>query len=258
MVKPTLKQKIQNFPKVEINFEQKIHAFKKTKDKTKTNIRYCLVAPFSYIHIYWDPKSYEIVYEIEEPNLTPEEEKYKEKIITTMREMIDFETVINKDQKTLLEYIDKRFRILAIELGFDISYETYRKVYYYLTRDFIGFNESDPLIKDYFVEDIECNGVGTPVYVVHRKYRNLRTNLMFHNQEKLASFVEKLAQRCGKYISYSQPILDGSLPDGSRVNATYTKDITSKGPTYTIRKFTKTPWTPPQLISFRTLSPLEH
>ncbi|MBU2458742.1 MAG: type II/IV secretion system ATPase subunit, partial [Nanoarchaeota archaeon] len=40
-----------------------------------------------------------------------------------------------------------------------------------------------------------------------------------------------------------------------RVNATYTEDITSRGPTFTIRKFTKTPWTPPQLIGFRTLSP---
>ena len=64
-----------------------------------------------------------------------------------------------------------------------------------------------------------------------------------------------MAQRCGRYISYAKPILDGSLPDGSRVNATYTTDITSKGPTFTIRKFTKTPWTPPQLISFNTLSP---
>jgi flagellar protein FlaI len=73
--------------------------------------------------------------------------------------------------------------------------------------------------------------------------------------ENLASFVEKLAQRSGKYISYAKPILDGTLPDGSRVNATYTKDITSKGPTFTIRKFTKTPWTPPQLLAFRTLSP---
>jgi flagellar protein FlaI len=71
----------------------------------------------------------------------------------------------------------------------------------------------------------------------------------------VASFVEKLAQRAGRYISYAQPLLDGTLPDGSRVNATYTKDITSKGPTFTIRKFTKVPWTPTQLIAFNTASP---
>ena len=73
--------------------------------------------------------------------------------------------------------------------------------------------------------------------------------------DKLASFVEKLAQRTGRYISYAQPLLDGSLPDGSRVNASYTKDVTSRGPTFTIRKFTKIPWTPPQLIAFKTASP---
>jgi flagellar protein FlaI len=111
------------------------------------------------------------------------------------------------------------------------------------------------LLSDYFIEDIECNGANTPIYIVHRIYRNLKTTLRFNDLDNLSSFVEKLAQKCGKYISYANPILDGSLPDGSRVNATYTKDITSRGPTFTIRKFTKTPWTPPQLLEKRTLSP---
>ena len=73
--------------------------------------------------------------------------------------------------------------------------------------------------------------------------------------DKLSNFVEKLAQKTGRYISYASPMLDGSLPDGSRVNATYTKDISSKGPTFTIRKFTKTPWTPIQLMGLHELSP---
>ena len=83
----------------------------------------------------------------------------------------------------------------------------------------------------------------------------MKTNVTYKNVDKLASFVEKIAQRTGKYVSYANPLLDGSLPDGSRVNATYTKDITSKGPTFTIRKFTKVPWTPTQLIGLNTLSP---
>jgi flagellar protein FlaI len=114
------------------------------------------------------------------------------------------------------------------------------KKYFIISRDFIGFNDAEPLLRDYFVEDIECNGANSSVYVVHRVYRNMRTNLVFRDIDKLQSFVEKLAQRCGKYISYAKPILDASLPDGSRVNATYTNDITSKGQPFTIRKFTKT------------------
>jgi flagellar protein FlaI len=246
---------IKEFPKVEIDFSPKIPNLQKVKDKTTINVRYCLIKPFAYAHIYWDQKKLELAYDIEEPKLTPDEEKYKEEIISAMREVANFDTLVEKEHEKLLDYIDRMFRIIALELGMNFSFETYKKIYYYLCRDFIGFNETEPLLRDYFIEDIECNGANTPVYVVHRIYRNLKTNLRFNDIDALASFVEKLAQRSGKYISYADPILDASLPDGSRVNATYTKDITSKGPTFTIRKFTKTPWTPPQLIAFDTLSP---
>ena len=231
---------IKDYPTPKINFNPVIPPLKRIKDKTKVDVRYCLIAPYTFV---------------EEPILTPAEEKQRAEIITAMNNMIDFETIIDKETSKLLEYIDKRFKLLAIELGIDLSYESYKKIFYYLCRDFMGFNETEPLLRDYFVEDIECNGANSSVYVVHRVYRNMKTSLIFKDIDKLQSFVEKLAQRCGKYISYAKPILDGSLPDGSRVNATYTKDITSKGPTFTIRKFTKNPWTPTQLISFGTLSP---
>ncbi len=207
------------------------------------------------MHIYWDSKISELVYEVEEPYLNETEKKYKEEIVSAMENMINLGEVVEKNKEVIAKYIDRMFKILLIELGIELSYETYKKIYYYLYRDFTGFNEIEPLLKDYFVEDIECNGLNTPIYIVHRIYRNIKTNILFKDANKLANFVEKIAQRAGKYISYGNPILDGSLPDGSRVNATYTKDITSRGPTFTIRKFTKTPWTPTQLINFKTLSP---
>jgi len=248
-------QGIQSYPQAQINFMPKVPPLKKVKDKTKINIRYAVIAPYAFIHIYWDPELFEVVYDVEEPILDETEQAYREQIIEAMRNMINFNTIIEKDTQSLLNYIDKRFKIIVFELGLNISYETYKKIYYYLARDFVGFNEIDPLLKDYFIEDIECNGVNSPIYVVHRIFRNLRTNLTFTDEDRLEGFVEKIAQRSGKHISYASPILDSSLPDGSRVNATYTKDITSKGPTFTIRKFTKTPWTPSQLLNFRTLSP---
>jgi len=245
---------IQNYPKVEIDFSPQVPPLKKVRDKTKIDIRYSLVSPFAYVHIYWDQKEFELKYEIEEPILTEQEQLYRNQIILAMRNMINFESMKGEGEEALLDYLDKRFKILAVELGMNLSYESYRKIYYYLVRDFVGFNEADPLLRDFFVEDLECNGLDTPVYIVHRIYRNLKTNLVYKDLERLSGFVEKIAQRCGKYISYASPILDGSLPDGSRINATYTQDITSKGPTFTIRKFTKTPWTPIQLLLFKTLS----
>ncbi len=246
---------IQKYERVAINFNPAIPPLQKIKDKKTIDVRYFLIAPYVFAHIYWDPKKFEVVYEVEEPKLDEQETLYKERLVEAMRNLINFDTIIEDDREILLEYIDKRFKILATEFGMDFSYETYKKIYYYLVRDFVGMNQAEPLLRDYFVEDIECNGVDTPIYVVHRIFRNLKTNVIFKGSEELSSFVEKLAQRCGKYISYAKPILDGSLPDGSRVNATYTKDITSRGPTFTIRKFTITPWTPPQLIGFKTLSP---
>ena len=246
---------IQDYPRVVINFSPMIPPLKRIKDKTKIDVRYSVISPFAFIHIYWDPKIYEVLYEVEEPKLDKTEVSYREQVLVAIRDMINYDTIVEKDVEKLLEYIDKRFKIIAFELGLNMSYESYKKIYYYLVRDFIGFNEIDPLLKDYFVEDIECNGADSSLYVVHRVFRNLKTNLIFKSMDRLQSFVEKLAQRSGKHISYASPILDGTLKDGSRVNATYTKDITSRGPTFTIRKFTKTPWTPPQLLSFRTLSP---
>jgi len=238
-----------------INLTPVIPALPREEDKTKIDVRYALIPPYAYAHIYWDAKIGELVYELEEPVLNDEEKEMLEKIETSMKEIININVLVERTTEAMIDYIDKSAELLISELNLKISEESYKKIFYYLFRDFIGLNEIEPLIRDYFIEDIECNGVNSPVYIVHRIYRNIKTNIVLKNINYLANFVEKLAQRCGKYISYASPLLDGSLPDGSRVNATYTTDVTSKGPTFTIRKFTKVPWTPLQLIALNTLSP---
>lgn len=249
------KSGVMQYQKVSIDFSPKTPPLKRNADKTKINVRYALIAPFAFAHIYWDPKSFELIYEVEEPTLNDQEMQYREEIVSAMEKIISVGEVIEKDKDAFLDYIDRMLKYLSKELGIEMSYETYKKIYYYLCRDFLGFNDVDPLLRDYFVEDIECNGENTPIFIVHRVYRNLKTNVNFTEPDKLVSFIEKIAQRSGRYVSYANPILDGSLPDGSRVNATYTQDITSKGPTFTIRKFTKTPWTPSELVGLGTMSP---
>ncbi len=238
-----------------IDLNPMVPSLPKFVDKTKINVRYILIAPYVTVHIYWNEKIGEVVYEVEEPLLNKEEKEILSKLKESMHEIVNINVLIEKNQQAILEYLDKTAKLVITELGLKIEKESYKKLFYYLYRDFIGLNEIETLLRDYFIEDIECNGINTPVYIIHRLYRNLRTNLVYRDMEKLASFVEKLAQRCGKYISYASPLLDGSLPDGSRINATYTTEITSKGPTFTVRKFTKIPWTPIQLIALNTLSP---
>lgn len=240
---------------VKINLSPTIPPIPHTKDKKKVDVRYLLIPPYTSAHIYWSEKLGELVYELEEPILDENEKESLIKIEGAMLELINVNVAVDKTMEATTDYINKTARLLIDELNLQIPSESYDKIFYYLFRDFIGLNEVDPLLRDYFIEDIECNGANTPVFIVHRIFRNLRTNVVYKDMDKLGSFIEKLAQRTGRYVSYAQPLLDGTLPDGSRINATYTKDVSSRGPTFTIRKFTKVPWTPTQLIALNTLSP---
>jgi len=247
------KPEVSEISEISINLNPTIPALPRLEDKTKVNVRYALISPYAFAHIYWDNKKSELIYELEEPLLKKEEKEILGEIEEAMKEVININVLVERTPEAMIEYIDKTARLLISELNFKIDDATYKKIFYYLFRDFIGLNRIEALTKDYFIEDIECNGIQNPIYIIHRIYRNIKTNIVYKRIEELSSFVEKLAQRAGRYISYASPLLDGTLPDGSRVNATYTKDITSKGPTFTIRKFTKLPWTPIQLVDFNTL-----
>lgn len=222
--------------------------------KEKLNVRYPLIPPFAYAHIFWDNKNKELVYYVEEPVMSEAEEEVLRLIKKALEEMVNINFSSVENFKHLIEYLEKSVQSILVELGIKLSDESYKKLMYYIYRDSIGLNEIAPLMNDYYIEDIECNGLDYPLYVVHRKYENLRTNIIYKDSREMINFVEKLAQKTGRYVSYAKPLLDGTLPDGSRINATYTKDITTRGPTFTIRKFTKEPWTPIHLLKHNTAS----
>jgi archaeal flagellar protein FlaI len=223
--------------------------------RDQIDIKYPLLAPYAYAHIKWDKDNQELTYKLEEPDLELSEKRVLSLLEEGIKELLNISYLSSTKGETIIEYLEKNIKALLSELRIKLTKESYLKVMYYIYRDFVGLGEIEPLMNDYYIEDVECNGSNVPLYIVHRKYRNIKTNIVFENPKKLANFVEKLAQKCGQYISYATPLLDGALPDGSRVNATFSEDISSKGPTFTIRKFTKTPWSPTQLIQFGTISP---
>ncbi|MBN2422192.1 type II/IV secretion system ATPase subunit [Candidatus Woesearchaeota archaeon] len=220
------------------------------KDRTSINIRYPLIKPYAYAHIFWDND--ELKYEVEEPSLTPEENEILRLVLLALEEMINISySGVNKFN-LVINYLEKNVQSILIELGTKVSQDTYLKLMYYIFRNSVGLNRIEPLLHDYYIEDIECNGLDFPIYLVHRKYENLKTNIIYKDLQELTDFVEKIAQKTGRYVSYAKPLLDGTLPDGSRVNATYSPDVTTRGPTFTIRKFTREPWTPVHLITAET------
>ncbi len=185
------------------------------QDKTQIDVKYSLIEPYAYAHIFWDKEAHELVYYVEEPSINQEERNILNLLEDGIRELINISFINIKDQQIVIEYLEKNMRVLLNEMHITISDETFLKFMYFIYRDFIGLNEIEPLMQDYFIEDIECNGSKTPLFIVHRKYRNLRTNIIYSDNKVLASFVEKLAQKAGKYVSYSNPLLDAMLPGGS-------------------------------------------
>ncbi|MBI2142027.1 type II/IV secretion system ATPase subunit, partial [Candidatus Woesearchaeota archaeon] len=246
---------VEEIPPFAIDIRPRILKLPDIKYKTSINVRYPLLPPYAFAHVYWDEEKKELVYNVEEYKLTDTETELLKLIQLGLEEMINISFMYAAKSNLILKYLEKNVQSILLELGAKVSRKSYMKIMYYIYRDFIGLNEIEPLLNDYYIEDIECNGVGSPVYIVHRKYQNMRTNIIYQEPKKLIDFVEKLAQKTGRYVSFAKPLLDGTLPDGSRVNATYTSDVTTHGPTFTIRKFTKEPLTPVHLIGYGTASP---
>ncbi|MCI4436978.1 MAG: type II/IV secretion system ATPase subunit [Ignisphaera sp.] len=128
----------------------------------------------------------------------------------------------------------------------------YEYLKYYLVRDKVGLGILEPFIRDPWLEDITCRGLGF-VYVVHKIFGPLETNIEFKTEEELDSFVIRLAERIGKPVSHARPIVDATLPDGSRINIVYGSDVSLHGTNFTIRKFSKIPISITQLISWNTM-----
>ena len=127
------------------------------------------------------------------------------------------------------------------------------KIFYHIFREFLGFDRIDILMSDEGIEDISCDGSEVPIFIYHKKYDAISSNIKFNDDEELNSFVVRLAQICGKQISIYSPIVDGKLPDGSRLQTTLARTVTRPS-TFTIRKFKENPLTPVDLIGFKSLS----
>jgi len=134
-----------------------------------------------------------------------------------------------------------------------LSEHQVEKLLYYLKRDFIGYERIDPIKYDINVEDISCDGYDSPVFVYHSDYEQIITNV-YHGTDELDDFVVKLAQRSGKGISKRRPQVDATLPDGSRAQLTLGREVSDHGTNYTIRQFNEIPFTPIDLINWKTFS----
>lgn len=103
--------------------------------KHKVNIRYPLIAPYSYAHIFWDNKSKELIYYVEEPVLNPEEKNILNLLEEGIKELINISYLNVKKGETLIVYLEKNLKVLLNELRIEVSKDSYLKLMYFIYRD---------------------------------------------------------------------------------------------------------------------------
>jgi flagellar protein FlaI len=215
---------------------------------------YPIHEPYVYAAVVTEPNSQRIKYEVIEPTLLKEEEKQLKEIKDILVEEIDVNLKEIGTRNKAEEYLKAKVLETIKDYRLKIDEEAVDKLMYYIIRDFLGYGKIDPFMKDPLIEDISADGVNVPIYVWHRDYESLPTNILFKNSEELNSFIVRLAYMARKNISLAMPILDASLPDGSRIQMTYGNEVTRRGSTFTIRRFRVDPLTISDLISLGTLS----
>ena len=215
---------------------------------------YGVTEPFSYIRVTYNSTVSDYLMSVIEPGMTEEEEELLKTIKDTFEKTLDYEWD-KIDMTNKKSYLEKSVDSYIKSRGIRIEPISEDKIKYYIARDFVGFGPIDALINDPHVEDVSCDGVGIPLFLFHNKYESIRTNVVFADENTLNSFVISLGQRCGKQLSVSNPILDGTTVEGHRVQATYAREVTTRGASFTIRRYKEKPFTPVELIKYRTASP---
>ncbi len=196
-----------------------------------------------------------IMYFVDEVQLRPEEKAAYSKIFDIIaRELNPAE--IGKEEDVRKQLLGE-----ARRLGFKyrkafkmVTREGWDRINYYLERDLLGFGPLNTIMADYRIEDLSCDGVNVPIFVWHRKYESIPTNIRFLNREALDDYIVKLAHKSGKHVSSAFPIVDAMLFGKHRLAASFRDEVSPKGSTFTIRKFREEPFSIVDLVQMGTVS----
>jgi len=199
-----------------------------------------------------------------EPILNEVEKKKKKRILNNILDVAptrkppetpdEFEELLSALINDSVVYTKKRgfFERLSGVKVF-VMKEERDKIRYHIFRDLIEHGPLEPLIRDPFIEDIHAIGI-KEISIVHKVLGMTPTNIRFQALPELDQFLRNMSERIGRPVNDSNPVVDGALPDGSRINIIYSEDVSKGGASFTIRKFAEKPPTMIQLIKWRTFN----
>lgn len=234
---------------------------------TRIPKQYNMIYPLTgqiFAHVYRDHQSND-VYNVVEPKLTPQLRKKFEEIKQNIYHRADYDRKIEfkEELKQMVLEIFEKVITTKAEKGVISKFITDEKVRvkkkeipilrYYILRDMVDFGVINALLFDDNIEDIHI--VGTrPITLIHSVFGEMTSNIKFDSPEDIDNYLKKISQRIDSPIGESHPIVDSSLPDGSRVNIVYPDDVSRRGRSFTIRKFPEIPISITELIAKNTIT----
>lgn len=188
--------------------------------------RYPLTNPYAYAAIIEDESGGRRYY-LDEVPLTAGEAR----VYSYILDKLETELTIPRAEVDPKRYFAEQAQRIVKKYGIKVAPLPWAKILYFAERDLVGFGVLDAMLKDPNIEDISVDGVGKPIFIYHRRFESLGTNLVFGKDPELDSLITRLAHMAGKHISTAFPILQGTLPGRHRLLATFRREISPYGST---------------------------
>ena len=232
---------LQALPIAEIGMPTYVPKLSRAMGKIKVrNLIYPTNVKDLFIHIYPDPKGARDCYIAVEPLLTVQLNGLVKKVDEKLLDLAEKigQATEEEREKVLLEAIDAICATAAENKTSKllVTARELEALKYRFVRDKLGLGILQPLLEDPYIEDISCSGLGN-IFIEHKIFKSLKSSLYFPSHEDLDDFVIQMGERIKKPVTLRNPIVDATLPDGSRINIVYGRDIAKRGSNFTIRKF---------------------
>ncbi len=216
-----------------------------------------------FIHIYHEEDK-GMIYHVVEPRVRDEDQKIFEEVMNRLIELAHKYPVpenVLEIGPVLLKLYDE---IVAIEGEGNtlmnkmqgrimLTKEQYETVKYYIRRNRVGYAKLEPIFFNPYTEHIHCTGLGAYKFI-DKILEMVHTNFSLPTDLELNRYIIEVSERVERPTSDAKPVVDAIMPDGSRVNFIYGREVSLEGSSFTIRKFAEVPVSVTQVINFHTLS----
>lgn len=218
-----------------------------------------------FVHVYNDHEQGKMVYNVIEPRLSEEEEALYDKILDKMidhahkykvpNKIEEAGDIIKKIFKEVVKITDKPASAFdsALDSKMHLTQQQHDNIWYYVFRNRVGYGKMEPFFYDPYLEDIHCTGVGN-IKTIHKIFDMVYTNVEFRDDIELNKYILDASERVERPVSDANSVVDAIMPDGSRVNFIYGRELSLEGSSFTVRKFSEVPVSIIQIVNWGTMS----